>query len=164
VRISYAMGQDREMPDFMGLLHNRFATPHVAVIVLAALSAIIGAIGTLNLVTLTGISIASNVGTFVLYALTNLWAVVAFAGRREHNFWKHGVVPVLGLLANIVMLVTVVAMGFSSGGDSQTEALMALGFAVVWAVVSVVFVILNSRRWGKSLLEAPAQRQPADVH
>jgi amino acid transporter len=164
VRISYAMGQDREMPDFMGLLHNRFATPHVAVIVLAALSAVIGAIGTLNLVTLTGISIASNVGTFVLYALTNLWAVVAFAGRREHNFWKHGVVPVLGLLANIVMLVTVVAMGFSSGGDSQTEALMALGFAVVWAVVSVVFVILNSRRSGKSLLAAPGQRQPADVH
>jgi amino acid transporter len=155
VRISYAMGQDREMPEFMGLLHGRFATPHVAVVALAALSAIIGAIGTLNLVTLTGISIASNVGTFVLYALTNLWALVAFAGRREHSLLKHGLVPVLGLLANIVMLVTVVAMGFSSGGDSQTEALMAIGFAVVWAVVSAVFVIVNSRRWGRSLLETP---------
>jgi amino acid transporter len=92
----------------------------------------------------------------ITVALTNLWALVAFAGRPQHNLLKHGLVPILGLIANIVMLVTVVAMGFSSGGDSQTEALMAIGFAVVWAVVSVVFVIVNSRKEGRSLLETPS--------
>jgi APA family basic amino acid/polyamine antiporter len=161
VRITYSMGQDREMPEVLGLLHGRFATPHFAVFVLAGLSAIIGAIGSINLVTLTGISIASNVGTFVLYALTNLWAFVAFAGRRDQSFLRHGLVPVLGLLANIVMLVTVVAMGFSSGGDSQTEALMAIGFAAVWALISGVYVVVNSRRSGKTLFGATGSSQPA---
>src|ERR1700694_5000096 len=31
VRITYSMGQDREMPEILGLLHGRFATPHLAV-------------------------------------------------------------------------------------------------------------------------------------
>ena len=32
VRISFAMAQDREMPDIMGLLHGKYATPHFGVI------------------------------------------------------------------------------------------------------------------------------------
>src|SRR5207245_1089857 len=50
VRITFAMAQDAEMPEPLGLLHGEFATPHTAVWVMVAVSAIIGAIGTLSVV------------------------------------------------------------------------------------------------------------------
>jgi basic amino acid/polyamine antiporter, APA family len=155
VRITYAMAQDEEMPELLGLLHGRFATPHFGVVAMMVVSAVIGMLGVVSVVTLTGITLASNFGTFVLYALTCLWTIVAFASRADFNPIKHLVVPGLGLLANIVMLVTILGVGFVGGGDSQTESLMALGFAAVWAVASGAYVLLNNRRTGRALVPRP---------
>ena len=154
VRISYAMAQDAEMPELLGLLHGRFATPHFAVVAMIVVSAIIGMIGTISVVTLTGITLASNFGTFVLYALTCLWALIAFAGRHDFNGLKHAIVPLLGLLANLLMLVTIFAMGVMGGGDPQTESFMALGIAGLWALASGAYVVISNRRSGRSLLQA----------
>ncbi|MDE3112569.1 MAG: APC family permease [Chloroflexota bacterium] len=145
VRITYAMAQDEEMPGLLGLLHGRFATPHVAVVVLVIVSGLVGMIGTLSVVTLTGITLASNFGTFVLYGLTCLIAVNAFLGRADFSFVKHAVVPILGFLANMVMLITIFALGFIGGGDAQTESFMALGFAGVWLVASVLYVLTRRK-------------------
>ena len=93
--------------------------------------------------------------TFVLYALTCLWTIVAFTSRPDFNWFKHLVVPGLGLLANIVMLVTILGVGFVGGGDSQTESLMAVGFALVWAVASGLYVLISNRRTGRSLITEP---------
>ena len=155
VRITYAMAQDEEMPELLGLLHGRFATPHFGVIAMAVVSAIIGIIGVTSVVALTGITLASNFGTFVLYALTCLWTIVAFASRPDFNPIKHLVVPGLGLLANLVMLITILGVGFVGGGDAQTESLMAIAFAVVWAVASGLYVVLSNRRTGRSLVSQP---------
>jgi amino acid transporter len=152
VRITFAMAQDAEMPEPLGLLHGEFATPHTAVWVMVAVSAIIGAIGTLSVVGLTAVTLASNLGTFVLYALTCLWTIIAFTGRKEYNFFRHTLVPVLGLLANIVMLVTIFFMGFLGGGDSQTESIGALALGGVWAIVSIVYVLVRSRQTGRPLM------------
>jgi len=156
VRITYAMAQDEEMPQPLGLLHLKNATPHVAVWGLVAISAVIGSIGTISVVNLTGITLASNFGTFVLYALTCLWTIIAFAGRAEFNILKHVIVPVLGLLANLAMLLTILGLGFVGGGDAQTESMMALIIAAIWLVASVVYVAFNSRRTGRSLMAAPS--------
>jgi amino acid transporter len=152
VRISYAMAQDAEMPELFGLLHGRFATPHVAVIAMMVVSAIIGMLGVVSVVTLTGITLASNLGTFVLYALTCLWTLIAFAGRADFHIVKHAIVPLLGLLANLVMLVTIFGVGFVGGGDAQTESLIALGFAAVWMIASGIYVVLSNRRTGRTLV------------
>lgn len=70
VRISFAMAQDEEMPEVMGLLHRRYATPYAAVVAMVVVSAAIGVLGVAGgVVALTGITLASNLGTFVLYAL-----------------------------------------------------------------------------------------------
>jgi len=114
----------------------------------------------ISVVTLTGITLASNFGTFVLYALTCLWTIIAFASRPDFNFIKHLLVPVLGLLANIVMLVTILGLGILGGGDSQTESLMAVAFALLWAVVSGAYVVVSNRRSGRSLVSTPAVAQP----
>jgi amino acid transporter len=155
VRITYAMAQDDEMPELLGLLHGRFATPHFGVIAMAVVSAIIGIIGVTSVVALTGITLASNFGTFVLYALTCMWTIVAFASRPDFSPIKHLVIPGLGLLANLVMLLTILGVGFVGGGDAQTESLMAIGFAVAWAIASGLYVVLTNRRTGRSLVSQP---------
>jgi amino acid transporter len=163
VRITFAMAQDDEMPELLGLLHGRFATPHFAVIAMMVVSAIIGIIGVTSVVALTGITLASNFGTFVLYALTCLWTIVAFTSRPDFSLFKHLVIPGLGLLANLVMLITILGVGFVGGGDSQTESLMALAFAAVWAIASGIYVLLSNRRSGRALMAHPtaqAQQQP----
>src|SRR5262249_32001143 len=58
VRITYAMGQDKEMPEILGLLHGTYATPHTAVYAMVVVSAIVGAIGVTSVVALTGITLA----------------------------------------------------------------------------------------------------------
>jgi len=155
VRITFAMAQDKEMPEPLGLLHGQYITPHFAVFAMIVVSAVIGCLGVISVVTLTGITLASNFGTFVLYALTCLWTIIAFASRPDFNWFKHAVIPVLGLLANIVMLVTILGLGFVGGGDSQTESLMAIGFALVWAVASGLYVLMSNRRTGRSLVSTP---------
>lgn len=148
VRITFAMAQDREMPGPLGFLHGRYATPHVAVLIMVVFIAIIGMIGVLNVVTLTGITLASNFGTFVLYALTCLFTLNAFAGRPDFSVVKHAVIPLLGLVANVLMLVTIFAMGVAGGGDGQTESFIAIGIAIVWAVASSAYVFRNRRGRG----------------
>jgi amino acid transporter len=155
VRITFAMAQDKEMPEPLGLLHTSYVTPHMAVYAMVVVSAIIGVIGVISVVTLTGITLASNFGTFVLYALTCLWAIIAFASRPDFNWFKHLVIPGLGLLANLVMLATILGLGVVGGGDSQTESLMAIGFAAVWAVLSAIYVVVSNRRTGRSLVSQP---------
>ncbi len=122
---------------------------------MAVVSAVIGIIGVTSVVALTGITLASNFGTFVLYALTCMWTIVAFASRPDFNPIKHLVVPGLGLLANLVMLLTILGVGFVGGGDAQTESLMAIGFAVVWALASGLYVVLSNRRTGRALVSIP---------
>jgi basic amino acid/polyamine antiporter, APA family len=156
VRITYAMAQDAEMPQPLGLLHLENATPHVAVWALVVVSAIIGSIGTVSVVYLTGITLASNFGTFVLYALTCLWTIIAFAGKPNFNPLKHLIVPVLGLLANLAMLLTILGLGFVGGGDSQTESMMALVIAALWLAASVVYVLANNRKTGRTLMGVAA--------
>ncbi|HLG73596.1 MAG TPA: APC family permease [Chloroflexota bacterium] len=156
VRITYAMAQDSEMPQPLGLLHLENATPHVAVWALVVISAIVGSIGCVSVVFLTGITLASNFGTFVLYALTCLWTIIAFAGRHERNSLLHMIIPILGLLANIVMLLTILGLGFIGGGDSQTESMMALIIAGIWLVASVVYVVARNAKTGRKLMEVPS--------
>jgi amino acid transporter len=152
VRVSYAMAKDKEMPQLMGLMHGKFATPHSAVWIMTTVSAIIGAIGTYNTVAQTGIGIASNLGTFVLYMLICIWTIIAFSGRKEQNHFLHMLIPILGFITNLIMIVTIFYLAFIAGGDSKKEAVIALGFAAGWALVSVIYILANGAKTGKKLI------------
>jgi basic amino acid/polyamine antiporter, APA family len=156
VRITYVMGRDKEVPGLLGLLHGRFATPHYGVIALAAVSALIGAYGVLSADTLLQTILASNVGTFLVYGMTNFIVIVAFWHRAERDFVRHVLVPVLGGLANIAMLGAIVALSIGSGGSTQTDTLIALGAVGVWVAVGAVWLAANSRSTRRSLLVRPA--------
>ncbi|MBV8695252.1 MAG: APC family permease, partial [Ktedonobacteraceae bacterium] len=96
VRVTYAMGKDTELPIVFGFLHGKYRTPHVGVIVLTVLSAIIGSYGVINIDHLTQVTLVSNIGTFLLYGMTCLICIIAFAGVAARNVFTTVLAPALG--------------------------------------------------------------------
>jgi basic amino acid/polyamine antiporter, APA family len=153
VRISFAMAQDREMPEVMGLLHDKFATPFFGIVIMVIISGIIGTIGVAGgVVALTGITLASNLGTFVLYALICGLTFVAFVGQANFSFVKHGIVPSLGLILNIVMVLAIFILGILAGGSTAQATYLALGISIGWLVFSLAYFIITSIRKGQAIL------------
>jgi amino acid transporter len=154
VRVSFAMAQDKEMPEMLGALHEKHASPHVGVWVLVVVSAILGSVGVLNVTALTGITLASNIGTFALYALICGLTFVTFVGREEFSSVKHAIIPFLGLVGNIGLLVGVVFIGLTTPGVSEDATKMALYITGGWGLVSVIYLVWNSKKIGKAIIPA----------
>ena len=153
VRISFAMAQDEEMPEIMGLLHGRYATPYMGIVIMVIVSAIIGSIGVAGGVTyLTGITLASNLGTFILYGLICALTAIAFLGRPEFNILKHGIIPVLGFIVNVIMVLAIFVIGIQSGGATAEATYMALALSGAWLVVSLAYFVISSRQRGKHIV------------
>ena len=145
VRLTYAMGRDEEVPAILGLLHGRYATPHFGVWLMAAISAVIGGFGVLSVMNLTAITFLSNIGTFLLYGLTNVVAFVAFRRAPRAHTVKHVLVPLLGAFANLAMLLAVIYLGVLGGGDTRTAALISIIAGAVWFVLGLFYFIANTR-------------------
>src|SRR5439155_1141771 len=156
VRVSYAMAQDKEMPELLGAMHGRFATPHRAIWVLVIVSTLIAWVGVQSVVGLTGITLASNFGTFVLYGLTCVWTIIAFAERHERGFVKHLIIPGLGLVANLAMLGAILYLYIIGNADAQHEAYICFGISGAWALVSAIYVAVTSRRAGRTIIAPKA--------
>ncbi|MGZ6314892.1 MAG: hypothetical protein ACXWNI_04600, partial [Candidatus Limnocylindrales bacterium] len=79
---------------------------------------------------------------------------------HKRNFLKHVIVPVLGLLANIGMLIGIIVMSVSAGGSTQTDTLIALGIVGVWILIGAVWLLFNSAATKTSLLVKPQNLSP----
>jgi hypothetical protein len=128
-----------------------------------AVSAIIGSIGVAgheifgganNVIYLTGITLASNLGTFLLYGLICALTIVAFVGAKEFGVFKHVIIPALGLVANIIMVLAIFIIGIDSGGATASATYLALALSGAWLVVSALYFIGSSRQKGKAILPA----------
>ncbi len=143
VRVTYAMGKDTELPVVFGFLHGRFRTPHVGVIVLTLVSAIIGSYGVLSIDKLTQVTLISNIGTFLLYGMTCIICLVAFAGVQGRSLYGTLIAPVLGCVLNIGMLFGVLFFAITGGGSTQTDTIIAAVFAVAWLVIGFAFLYIR---------------------
>jgi amino acid transporter len=154
------MGRDKEIPSFFGLMHGKFAVPHTGIIVLTILSALVGVYASTGfgpfaaIDTLTQVTLVSNIGTFLLYGMTCL--IVLFAFRREsaadYHPIKHRLVPLLGLLANLGMLVGVIYLSIISGGSTATDTQIAIGAVVVFELAGVAVLYATSKQQSRGVL------------
>jgi amino acid transporter len=144
VRVTCGMAEDRELPEFLGFMHGKFSTPHTALWVLVLVSSGIAAIGVRSVVGLTGITLASNLGTFILYGLTCTWTIVAFKKRKDFNIIKHGVIPVLGVITNVIMTAAILYLYIIGNADAKSEAFICFYIAGGWGVISLLYIGITS--------------------
>jgi amino acid transporter len=98
------------------------------------------------------VTLVSNFGTFLLYMMTCWVAVVAFREHHMFNGIKHMVIPIFGLLANLVCMVFYIVGPFSVPGMSFKEPLYALGVCALWGIWGAIYFLVGSKKTGKSVL------------
>ncbi len=107
---------------------------------------------------LVTITLISNFGTFLLYMTTCIVAIVAFREHHSFNGFKHFVVPIFGLLANLGCMIFYLVGPFTVSGMSWHEPYIALGFAAIWGIYGLIYFKSRSAKLGRStiLTEKPA--------
>jgi amino acid transporter len=107
------------------------------------------------------VTLTSNFGTFMLYMLTCYVAIVAF--REHHTFsgFKHLVVPVFGLIANLLCMLFYLIGPFTVAGMSPVEPFVALGVAAVWGLYGAWYFMSSSKAKGRSTWVGPEVKAAA---
>jgi len=98
------------------------------------------------------VTLASNFGTFLLYMLTCGIAIVAFREHKSFNGFKHFVIPVFGVLANLLCMLFYLVGPFMVTGMSKLEPYIALGVAAAWGLYGLAYFVLASRAKGRTIL------------
>jgi len=185
-RVTYAMGKDEEVPEHFGLLHGKNLTPHRAIWVLAAISAVIGCVvvampfgdtsalsdATIQALphgfwssfgypshdtmaklpnTLIAVALASNFGTFLLYGLSCVICLVAYHKHPNFKPIRHFVIPVFGLVANLLCMAAYLVLPFMGYG-TKLEPFTALAIALIWAVYGWIYFVRSSKASGRTTL------------
>ena len=98
------------------------------------------------------ITLVSNFGTFLLYMMTCIVAIVAFREHHMFNGFKHMVIPVFGLLANLACMLFYLIGPFSVPGMSPKEPFWALGICAAWGLYGAIYFVMRSKKTGKAII------------
>ncbi|MGA2167573.1 MAG: APC family permease [Terracidiphilus sp.] len=99
------------------------------------------------------VTLTSNFGTFILYALSCFLCIVAFHKRPDYNVVLHLLIPGFGLLANLVcMAFYLISPVFGLG--TFKEPLLALGISAVWGIYGAIYFLRSSKQRGRTVLLA----------
>ena len=144
VRITFAMAVDADMPGFLSLLHEKHATPYSAVIALSVVSGVIGSLGAVGgEVMLAGITLAANLGAFVLYGMICAMAFLIYRKYHLAYRWNDAVFAGLGLVMNLALAGVIVWVAFRPGGLVKEAGGIALLFALGWLAANLVLSFMK---------------------
>ena len=104
------------------------------------------------------VTLASNFGTFILYALSCALCMVAYHKHENFSLIRHLLIPAFGLLANLACMAFYV-IGPNEGFGTPSEPRLALLIAAVWAVYGGIHFIQVGKAHGKTAIAQ--QRSPA---
>jgi hypothetical protein len=96
------------------------------------------------------VTLMSNFGTFLLYMMTCIIAMLAFHQHHMFHGFKHVVVPVFGLLANLLCMLFYLVGPFMVPGMSAKEPYIALGVVALWGVYGLFYFTTRSRATGRA--------------
>jgi APA family basic amino acid/polyamine antiporter len=102
--------------------------------------------------TLVIVTLVSNFGTFLLYMLTNIVAIVAFREHSSFSGFKHFFVPIFGLIANLLCMLFYLVGPFTVSGMSVKEPYIALGVVALWGLYGAYYFARSSKAKGKTIL------------
>ena len=100
------------------------------------------------------ITLISNFGTFLLYMMSCIIAIVAFHEHQMHSIFKHKLIPLFAIVANALCMTFYLVGPFFVPGMSKKEPLIALGFSAGWGVLGVIFFMIRSKKLGRSAMVA----------
>jgi len=104
------------------------------------------------------VTLASNFGTFLLYALSCVICMVGFHNHAMYNPVKHLLIPLFGLLANLGCMAFYLIGPFMGYGTPK-EPLLALGIAAVWGVYGGIYFLSSSKKKGRTTMVGEASRR-----
>jgi amino acid transporter len=99
------------------------------------------------------VTLTSNFGTFILYALSCFLCIVAYYKHPQFNFVMHLLIPGFGLLANLACMAFYLIGPFFNLG-TKMEPLCALGISALWGIYGGIYFLRSSKAKGKSVLLA----------
>jgi APA family basic amino acid/polyamine antiporter len=102
--------------------------------------------------TLVIVTLVSNFGTFLLYMITCIIAIVAFREHDSFHGFKHVVVPVFGLIANLACMLFYLVGPFTVSGMSVKEPYIALGICAMWGLYGGIYFMRASKKSSKPVL------------
>ncbi len=95
--------------------------------------------------TLVIVTLVSNFGTFLLYMMTCITAMVAFHQHHTFHGFKHFVVPIFGLIANLLCMLFYLVGPFAVTGMSVKEPYIALGIVALWGIYGAFYFAKSSK-------------------
>jgi amino acid transporter len=98
------------------------------------------------------ITLISNFGTFLLYMMSCIIAMVAFHEHHMYNPIKHIIIPGFGLICNLGCMLFYLIGPFSVPGMSIKEPFVALIFAAVWGIFGGLYFVIRSKKSGKQMI------------
>jgi APA family basic amino acid/polyamine antiporter len=101
--------------------------------------------------TILTITLASNFGTFLLYMLSCVICMVCYHKHPKFSFIKHMLVPVFGVLANLICMAFYL-IGPFMGYGTKMEPYLALGIAAVWGIYGAIYFVVSSKKTGRTTL------------
>jgi amino acid transporter len=96
------------------------------------------------------ITLTSNFGTFILYALSCFLCIVAFWKRPDFNPVLHLLIPGFGLFANLVCMAFYVISPLFGLGTFK-EPIVALIISALWGLYGGIYFIRSSKQKGKAI-------------
>ena len=102
--------------------------------------------------TLVIVTLVSNFGTFLLYMITCITAMVAFKEHHMFNGFKHFFVPLFGLVANLACMLFYLVGPFTVAGMSVKEPYIALGVCALWGVYGAFYFAKSSKAKGRETI------------
>jgi basic amino acid/polyamine antiporter, APA family len=95
------------------------------------------------------VTLVSNFGTFLLYMMTCIVAIVAFREHHTFNGFKHMFIPIFGVAANLLCMLFYLIGPFMVAGMSPREPYVALGICALWGIYGLVYFKRSSSKKGR---------------
>ena len=87
----------------------------------------------------------------MLYMLSCVICIFCYQGHPNFSVIKHLLVPIFGILANLICMAFYL-IGPFLGYGTKMEPYLALGIAAVWGIYGAIYFVLNSKKQGKTTL------------